>query len=325
MIILRKIPSRPIRLKSPVAAIGLFDGVHRGHQAILQKAVERNRAIAGTPMAVTFYPHPLSVLAPKLVPPLLLSLEERVRAFERLGIEVALIIPFTRPFSLLTAEDFVRRVLVERLRVREVVVGHDFGFGAGRSGTVATLRSLGHRYGFKVHVVQPVKVEGKRVSSRNIREAIRAGDLKKAQRLTGRLAAVTGRVIRGQGRGRKLGFPTANLQIEAGVLPPVGVYAVWGSLKEGRYPGMANIGFRPPYPLPLTPYPLLEVHLFGVKRSLYGRRLKVAFVRRLRPERHFPSAKALSRQLARDASRAQSALWPASPPPPTPRGRIFSE
>ena len=321
MKILREIPKRSPGFSHLMAAIGIFDGVHRGHQAILKKAVRLSRAAGGTPMAITFYPHPLSILAPALIPPLILSLEERVRAFESLGIQVALVIPFTRPFSLLGAEDFVRKILVERLKVREVVVGHDFGFGAGRSGTVKTLRSLGRRYGFKVHVVQPVKVERERVSSRLIRETIRSGDLGRARKLMGRQVTVVGRVIRGENRGRKLGFPTANLQIEAGVLPPLGVYAVWGRLlsKEGTlletsplYPGMANIGFRPTFGGGKEP--LLEVHLFGLARALYGKPLEVIFVQHLRPERRFPSAKALRHQLTRDARRAQAELSTLQPP-----------
>lgn len=306
MIVLRKIPRRPLRFSHPVAAIGIFDGVHPGHQAILKKAIRISRAAGGTPMAVTFYPHPLSVLAPQSVPELLLPLSERLEALKALGIQLSLVIPFTPAFSLLTAEDFARMVLVGALRVRAVVVGHDFGFGAGRSGTVETLRSLGCRYGFKVYVVQPVRVGGERISSRLIREAIRAGKLEKAQRLLGRPVKVVGKVIPGQSRGRGLGFPTANLKIEAGLLPPIGVYAVWALLEKTRFSGMANVGLRPTFGAGKAP--LLEVHLFEVSRSLYGRHLEVTFVKRLRPERHFPSAQALCRQLVQDRLQALKVL-----------------
>ena len=320
MVVLRRILVHPLRLRNPVAAIGIFDGVHRGHQAILRKAVVRAGKLRGTPVAITFYPHPLTVLAPRLVPPLILSLEQRLDAFARLGIRMTLVIPFTRAFSRWSAETFVKRLLVECLHIREAVVGHDFGFGFQRSGSVSTLRTLGRRFGFNVHVAAPVTLAGERIASNRIRDVIRQGDLAKASRLMGRPVGVIGKVIRGAARGQKLGFPTANLALEAGVLPPVGVYAVRGRLKDRSYPGMANIGFRPTFkkgtlhkgtllsPDDVSPNeasPVLEVHLFGVRRPLYGKRLEVTFVKWLRPERRFPSAHALSGQLQADARRAR--------------------
>ncbi len=340
-----------------MAAIGIFDGVHRGHQAILRKAAARARAIGGTPAAVTFYPHPLTVLHPRLVPPLLLSLDQRLEGFQACGIRAALVIPFNRSFSRWSPDQFVRQLLAQKLRVREVVVGHDFGFGTGRSGSTETLKALGRQFGFRVHIVLPVKAGPERIASHRIRRAIRAGQLEKAARLLGKPVTVAGRVIRGARRGRGLGFPTANLRVEAGVLPPVGVYAVrvkmssspsvppFGGTAEGRLPrgsdsrwslpstpieglpssiieggndlllGMANLGFRPTFrpPFsrvsPVSPVsPLLEIHLFGVNRPLYRRRLEVAFLRRLRPERRFPSPEALRLQLQRDALLARSLL-----------------
>ena len=270
-------------------------------------------------MAVTFHPHPAAVLYPKALPPLLSSLEQRLEAFSCLGIRVALVIPFTRSFSRLSPEQF-GKLLAERLKVKEVVVGHDFGFGRGRSGSPATLREMGRRYRFRVHVLPPVNVGGKRISSRLIRERISQGDLKKAAIMLGRPVTVVGCVVRGWARGKKLGFPTANLQVTAGVLPPRGVYAVWGRIRGRRYPGMANIGFRPTFGVRHRPnflkeisvsdtgLPVLEVHLFGLNRSLYGESIEVEFVKRLRSERKFPSAQALAQQLSRDARRAQALL-----------------
>ena len=319
MITLRRIPTCPLRRKALVAAIGIFDGVHVGHQAILRKAVSRARAMKGTPMAITFYPHPLQVLAPKLLPPLLLSLDQRLRVFESCGVRLTLVIPFNRSFSRWAPQTFVRRLLVERLGVREVVVGHDFGFGAGRSGTVEMLASLGMTHGFKVHAVAPVRKGAERIASRQIREMIRKGELSKAARFLGRPVGLVGRVVHGTGRGRRIGFPTANLHLEAGVLPPVGVYAVGVWLGGRPVPGMANIGFRPTFPGKAAAAsgrrttnpswcaaaPLLEVHLLGLRRSLYGRRLELAFLGRLRNETRFPSAQALAAQLRRDARRAR--------------------
>ncbi len=308
MRVLRRIPTRPVRWKNPVGAIGIFDGVHRGHQVILHRAVTRARALRGVPVAVTFHPHPLTVLNPALLPPLLLSLDQRLEAFEACGIRGAVVIPFTRAFSRWSPELFIRRLLVERLRLKEVIVGHDFGFGAGRVGTVETLRQLGRRYGFKVHVVAPIKAEGERIASHRIRLAIREGYLTRAARLLNRPVTAVGVGVRGVGRGRKLGFPTVNLRLEAGVLPPVGVYAVNAKIGARHFPGMANIGFRPTFEKKRRPrpaLPLLEVHLFGINRPLYGKRLEVSFCKRLRSERRFPSAEALKRQLEVDAHRAK--------------------
>ncbi len=306
MITLCKIPARPLKYSAPVAAIGIFDGVHRGHQAILRRAVRRAAAIGGTPMAITFYPHPLAVLAPQYVPTMLLSLDQRLDDFAAAGIRLALVIPFTRSFSRWSPETFVRRVLVERLRVREVVVGHDFGFGAGRSGSIDTLKTFGREFGFRVQVAPPFRLSGQRIASNRIRTMIRKGRLKQAARFLGRPATVVGRGVRGEGRGGELGFPTANIEeVEAGVLPPVGVYAVRVRLEGSprQYPGMANLGFRPTFQK-RGASPLLEIHLFGMKRAFYGRRLEVAFLKRLRPERRFSSPETLARQLSLDARRA---------------------
>ena len=296
MVVHRRIPRFPLKGLPACAALGIFDGVHPGHRAILRKAVSVAKARGSTPTAVTFHPHPLRVLRPRFAPPLLMPLEKRLQAISACGIRLALVIPFTRSFSRWSPERFAKELLVKRLRVRDVVVGANFRFGAGRRGSVSTLQRLGARHGFKVHVIAPVRLKGERVSSSRLREWIRQGRISLARRLMKASVTVTGRVVRGAGRGRKLGFATANLKVESGVLPPAGVYAVRG--------GMANIGFRPTFPGRAVS-PLLEVHLFGRKGSLYGRRLEVEFLRRLRGERRFSSPGALSRQLSVDARRAK--------------------
>ncbi len=314
MIVFRRLPKRPFKFRNPVVAIGIFDGVHRGHQTILKETVRRAGRIRGTPMAITFHPHPLAVLNPRIVPSLLLSLKQRLEAFAACGIHATVVVPFTRSFSRWTPHQFVERLLVKALRVREVVVGHDFGFGAGRSGSLATLKLFGQQCGFQVHAVPPIRIGGQRVASHQIRDHIRRGDLNTAAQLLGRPVSVGGRVVRGMGRGKRFGFPTANFKIESGVLPKPGVYAVMAKAGNRRYPGMANLGFRPTFLRPfahsptLPSQPLLEVHLFGLKKSLYGKRLEVAFHKRLRAEQRFPSADALAKQLARDAVLAQISL-----------------
>lgn len=253
-----------------------------------------------------------------------MPLERRLEAFSRCGIKTALVVPFTRSFSLWSPERFVEEILVRRLKVREVVVGFNFRFGHGRRGTVKTLERLGRRNGFRVHAVAPVRSGGARVSSEKLREWIRQGKLQKVRRLMKGPAIVAGKVVRGAGRGRGLGFATANLRVESGALPPVGVYAVRvhilnrydvpnrPSVRRTVYAGMANLGHRPTFPSPtrplahsLTQFPILEVHLFGLSRPLYRKRLEVEFVRRLRAERRFSSPQALARQLVVDARRAQ--------------------
>ncbi|MBI3322180.1 MAG: riboflavin biosynthesis protein RibF [Candidatus Omnitrophica bacterium] len=318
-------------------AVGVFDGVHRGHRAILEFAARRARAIDAEPVVVTFHPHPLSVLRPGQEPQLLLSLDQRRRHLAEAGVRRVAVIPFTRRFSAWPPERFLKQVLVRRLGAREVVVGHDFRFGRGRSGTVETLKQGGRRLGFTAWVVGPVRLGGRRVSSGEIRRRVASGDLAGARRMLGRPPSVVGRVVRGAGRGAKLGFPTANVHVEAGVLPPVGVYAVrarigtWhktdlryqvqmaGLVPGTELDGMANIGYRPTFGRGTHWYrvrtrygdenPVLEVHLFRTRvPDLRGRRLEVEFIRRLRPERRFASAAALARQLARDASRARRLL-----------------
>ncbi|MBI3323006.1 MAG: riboflavin biosynthesis protein RibF [Candidatus Omnitrophica bacterium] len=299
-----------------VVAIGIFDGVHRGHRFILARAVRRARALGATPVAVTFHPHPLAVLRPGRQPEMLLSLNQRLRLFSEAGIRRTVVIPFTRGFARWPADRFMEEVLAGRLRAREVLVGHDFCFGRARAGTVETLRRGGRRLGFSTRVIGPVRAGGRRVSSGEVRRRIGAGDLAGARRMLGRPPSVVGRVARGAGRGAAMGFPTANLRVEAGVLPPVGVYAVRARVCARRPApgawrwGMANLGYRPTFlnkvPGRPGPFAVLEVHLFGLRRRLYGKRLEVEFIRRLRAERRFPSAAALARQLARDASQAKA-------------------
>ena len=331
MVIQRGIPRRALRFSDSVAALGLFDGVHRGHRAILRKTVQLARKRRAAAVAVTFHPHPLSVLRPRrhrprcrgsaaarvrsgrpaVAPALLMPLERRLEVFSRRGIKTALVVRFTRSFSRWSPERFVEEVLVRRLKAREVVVGFNFRFGHGRRGTVKTLEHLGRRHGFRVHAVAPVRSGGARVSSGKLREWIRKGKLDRARRLMEGPPIVAGRVVRGAGRGKGLGFATANLKVESGVLPPAGVYAVRAWInKSTRYKvpgtlcfGMANLGFRPTFRREANP--LLEVHLFGFNHPLYRKRLEVEFVRRLRAERRFRSPGALSRQLGIDARRAK--------------------
>ncbi|MBI4227124.1 MAG: riboflavin biosynthesis protein RibF [Candidatus Omnitrophica bacterium] len=295
----------------PVVAIGIFDGVHRGHQAILARAVRRAQVLNATPIALTFWPHPAVVVAPWRVPPMLLSLDQRKAAFAACGIARTVVLRFTRAVARQTPEQFVGGVLARRLRAREVVVGHDFRFGHGRAGTIDTLRMLARRHGIRVHVVPPVRIDGVRVSSRIIRRAIQLGRLATVRRYLGRPPTVVGCVVRGAGRGQRVGIPTANVAVAAGVLPPPGVYAVRARTRSDPvrwWGGVANLGWRPTVERRHPTTPTLEVHVLRPRvPSLRGRMLEVAFVRRLRAERRFPSVAALVAQIHRDI--AASRRW----------------
>ncbi|OGX41611.1 MAG: riboflavin biosynthesis protein RibF [Omnitrophica WOR_2 bacterium RIFCSPHIGHO2_02_FULL_68_15] len=303
-------------MSGPVVAIGIFDGVHRGHRAILGRAVRRARALGTSAVALTFWPHPAVVVAPHRAPPMLLSLDQRLAAFVACGIARTVVLRFSKTFARQAPERFVERVLVRRLRAREVVVGHDFRFGRDRAGTVETLRALARTHGIRVHVVPPVRVRGVRVSSKIIRRAMARGRLSTVRRYFGRPPTVIGRVVRGAGRGKRVGIPTANVAVTAGVLPPPGVYAVQarplGAAAHPAapwWPAVANLGWRPTVERRHPAAPVLEVHL--LRRDvppLRGRTLEVAFVQRLRPERRFPSVAALVAQIRRDIAAARRRL-----------------
>ena len=314
MVVLHHLPRRPLRLPPPAVALGIFDGVHPGHRAILRKAASIAKSRGGTPAAVTFDPHPLAVLQPALAPPMLMPLERRLEAFTRCGIRLVLVVPFSRSFSRWSPERFVEEILVGKLGARDVVVGYNFRFGAGRSGTVALLRRLGRRHGFRVHVISPVRSGGARISSGKLRNWLREGKLDRVRRLMGGPPVLVGKVIKGKGRGAGLGFATANLQLAGEVLPPVGVYAVRARIVNKRtgykvpgtsYAGMANLGFRPTFGPASSISPLLEVHLFAKLPRLYGKSLQVEFLRRLRAEKKFDSPRSLAAQLKKDAARAR--------------------
>ncbi len=306
MVLLRHLGRIGRRFSAPVLTLGNFDGVHCGHQHILRRLVEVARGINGQAVVLTFHPHPTAILAPEHAPKLITDWRARVEQIAAFGVDAIIMQHFTRAFSQISAEDFVRRFLVEGLGVRGVVVGHRVSFGHNRSGHAATLRQLGERYGFSVEVIGPVEVDNILVSSSTVRRAISHGELARARLLLGRTVSVSGRVVHGHHRGKGLGFPTANLRIGRLVLPPDGVYAV--RVRVGGdtwWPGVANLGFNPTFHQHERS---LEAHLFDFKRDLYGQRIEIAFVQRLRGEEKFPSPEALAQQIARDVQAARQAL-----------------
>ncbi|HSE28247.1 MAG TPA: riboflavin biosynthesis protein RibF [Gemmatimonadales bacterium] len=287
--------------------VGTFDGVHLGHQAVIREIAERARAAGRRSVLVTFDPHPLEVVNPAAAPPRLSTTVERREMLAQTPLDWMVELRFDHALAALGPEAFVRDVLLAGCGMRELVIGHDHGFGRGRSGDAETLRRLGARHGFAVDVVGPVEVGGHQVSSTLIRRAVAGGDLATARRLLGRPYAVTARVGRGAGRGRQLGVPTINLaDVPARkLLPPDGVYAVRAEWRGGAAGGMMNQGGRPTFGERAR---ALEVHLFGVDADLYGEWVRVSWVRRLRDVARFATPEALRAQLDRDRAAAQAAL-----------------
>jgi riboflavin kinase/FMN adenylyltransferase len=290
-----------------VVTVGSFDGVHPGHRAVIDEIRRRAAAAQTRCIVVTFEPHPLQVVNPHAAPQLLTPGDERLEALATTGVDRVVVLRFDRALASLPPEDFVARVLLDRLGMTELVIGHDHGFGRGRSGDETTLRALGARHGFSVDVVQAVDAGRTHVSSSRIRRAVAGGDLDTAAMLLGRRYAVSGTVVRGAGRGRTLGVPTINLGGVAPqkLLPPDGVYAVTVESRGGRFGGMMNQGGRPTFSeAPRT----LEAHLFDFAGDLYGEQVRLTWLTRLRDVRRFGSADDLVAQLAQDGADARAVL-----------------
>jgi len=289
-------------------SVGSFDGVHRGHQAVLAELAQRARAAGLASVVVSLEPHPLEVVNPPAAPRLLTLADEK-RELLAAAVDRVEVLPFTQALADLDAEQFTRDVLVGRFGVRQLVVGYDHGFGRGRAGDVELLRRIGARDGFEVAAVDAVQDGGRPISSTLIRAAVAHGDLAAAERLLGRPYSTRGVVEPGQGRGRTLGIPTINLAAldPRKLLPPDGVYAVRVEWRRVRYGGMMNQGARPTFGVAER---ALEIHLFDFDEELYGEAVTVEWVRRLRDTQTFPSRDALVAQLTRDARAGQDSLKP---------------
>lgn len=298
----------PPEVRGTVCTIGTFDGVHRGHQLVLQRLAERARAHGLPAVLVTFEPHPLEVVNPAAAPPLLTLGDEKSEVLAESPLDYVVVLPFTPTLARYEAPDFVDHVLMARLGVRELLIGHDHGFGRGRSGDADVLRGLGESRGFGVSVVEAVQgTDGRPISSTSIRRAIAGGDLARAADGLGRAYSIGGVVRPGDQRGRTLGFPTLNLGAPSPrkLLPPEGVYAVRVQTPRGTFGGMMNLGPRPTFGDAAT---ALEVHCFEMTGDLYGLRVRVDLLARLRETQKFSGAEALRAQLAKDEAAARAVL-----------------
>jgi riboflavin kinase/FMN adenylyltransferase len=292
-------PDAPLpRWHQPVLALGNFDGLHRGHMKIIDRVRRRAGERGGTPAAMTFDPHPSRVLRPDKAPPLLMTTAQKLEALGRAGMQGVAVVRFTHELSAWDPERFVRTVLVEWLHVAEVWVGANFLFGHGRAGTFSVLRTLGARYGFRAEKIDPVRYKDFVVSSTRVRRLVAEARVDEAAALLGHHFFIDGTVTRGAGRGREIGFPTANVCSENELLPPPGVYATMTTLDGIVHPSITNIGFRPTFGD--VDRQVIETHLFDFGRDLYGTGLRLSFVQRLRDERAFPDVDALRAQIEAD-------------------------
>ena len=289
-------------LRGTVLTLGVFDGLHLGHQRIMQTVVERAEAIVAVPTVITFDPHPRAVLYPENAPPLLQTLDQRLANFEFLGIEQTIVVRFDKDFAGIDAETFLRDIVYERLQAREVYLGKGFAFGKNRGGNIELLRRMSKELGFFADEVPEVCLRGQRISSSEIRELLKEGKVNLVRRMLGRPYGVEGQIIHGDRRGRQIGFPTANLHPQNRVIPRYGVYAT-ANLIEGVWRrSITNVGVRPTFTGDREPS--IESYIFDFDGDLYGDVLRVRFLHRIRDERKFSGIEQLRAQIEKDTQTA---------------------
>lgn len=289
----------------PVMAIGNFDGVHVGHQTLFRKTAELALEHEGTAIAFTFEPHPLKIIAPEKVPPMLTHFHKKMELMGSFGIDLVICADFTRKFADQQPRDFSKNILFEKIGVKEIVVGFDYAFGRGREGTIPYLKKMGEEFGFRVHVVEPFQLDGQTVSSSHVRELIEAGQVETASQFLGRDYSIIGPVVAGYKTGETIGFPTANIDTSKVQIPGTGVYAVRVVYKKNSYDAVANIGFNPTFNRDRLS---VEVHIFDFNQVIYSHEIEVKFVARIRSEITFKSADDLVVQINQDIEKTKSIL-----------------
>lgn len=293
------------QLRGPLfLAIGVFDGVHLGHQAVISTSARHAHSAAGTPVVVTFDPHPGKVLRPNDAPHLLSATQHKITLIRQLGVAHLLIIEFTREFSTTSPEDFVSQLVAHSKPLREICVGHEWSFGKGRAGNLDLLKKFGDRFDFKVVGIPPVNVNGHVVSSTAIRLAVETGDFPRAAQMLGRDYAILGTVVHGEAVGNKIGFPTANLSAHSEQFPPNGVYFAEAWIQGVQHHGVINLGVRPTVSRDQSQR-TLEIHLLDFDADIYAEDVEVRFIQYLRPERKFESVDALKQQIEADVRQAR--------------------
>lgn len=299
----------PEPFKNAVITIGNFDGVHIGHQALFHEVIETAEAIGGTSIAMTFDPHPLRVLKQNGHPPLITLYEQKAELIGRTKIDILICIPFTRKFASLSAEEFIKDLLVDKIGMKAIVVGEDYSFGKNREGSIDMLKSFAPRFGFKVIVADWIKISKgfeERISSTRIRELVAEGLMEQAEKMLGRHYQIRGRVVAGRDRGGKLlGIPTANVNLHDELCPKIGIYAVTGECRGKQFKGVANIGYSPTFE---NHEFTVEVHIFDFDDNIYGENIRVNFVKRIRDEIKFSNISDLIDQIKRDIDSAREIL-----------------
>ncbi len=289
----------------PVVALGNFDGVHVGHQILFKTAAEIASKKNGTSIAFTFEPHPLKVIAPEKVPPLLTHFHKKMELIEACNIDSVICADFTRQFADQRPRDFSENILKGKIGAKEVVVGFDYAFGRGREGTIPYLKKMGEEFGFVVNVVDPFQLDGLTVSSSHVRELIEAGNMESARKFLGRHYSIVGPVISGHKTGQAIGFPTANIDTSKVQIPGTGVYAVRMIYQNNSFGAVANIGFNPTFHRDRLS---VEVHIFDFNQVIYGKEVEVEFISRIRSEIEFESKDELVVQIKKDIETAKVLL-----------------
>ncbi len=299
------------KFRNPVLTLGNFDGVHLGHQRIFKELTEEARKIDGEAIVFTFDPHPLQILDPQKCPPSITPFKKKLMLLEKLGIDAVIVATFDLDLANLTPEAFVKQVLVDKIGAKKILVGYNYFFGKDRKGNVEMLKRLGEKCDFEVKVIDAMRVNDIPVSSSKIREFIQSGKMTEAAQLLGRNYLLIGKVIWGADRGKKLGFPTANLEVLNGLYPKTGVYAVEVIMGDKTYPGVADVGYNPTFGKnPLS----VEVHILNFSQDIYGEEIQLIFHERIRDEKVFENPESLAQQIRKDIDAAKKVL-PKRPQP----------
>lgn len=295
--------------KNAVITIGNFDGVHIGHQALFHKVIEKAGELDGTSIVMTFEPHPIRVLKQNNHPPLITLYEQKAELIAKAGIDILICIPFTREFASIPAKKFIEEILVDRIGIKAIIVGEDYTFGKNREGNLNLLKTYGKQIGFEVIVVREIQTSNNsedKISSTRIRELISEGRVAESQKFLGRHYQIRGTVMAGRDRGgRLLGFPTANIKLYDELSPKTGVYVVTVECKGSKYKGVANIGYSPTFDDRIF---TVEVHILDFNDDIYGQKIRVNFIKRLRDEKKFLNISELSKQIKKDIDKALDIL-----------------